>query len=51
LIPEDDGTFRLYFTAYNKSFYDIPGIWSAKTDSVFDGFFASLGFVRLKLVG
>jgi hypothetical protein len=51
LIPEGDGTFRLYFTAYNENFYDIPGIWSAKTDDVFDGFFASLGRVTLKLVG
>jgi hypothetical protein len=49
LIPEGGGTYRLYFTAYNKNFYDIPGIWAAKTDAVFDGFFASLGLVRLRL--
>ena len=35
---------------YNKNFYQIPGIWEAKSDSVFDGYFASVGMIRLKLV-
>lgn len=46
---EPDGTFRLYFTAYNKNFYDIPGIWQAKSDSAFDCFFASVGMITLRL--
>lgn len=50
LINEGDGNYILYFTAYNKNFYRIPGIWEATSDSVFDGFFASIGMVRLKLV-
>ncbi|TVR56830.1 MAG: hypothetical protein EA426_13195 [Spirochaetaceae bacterium] len=49
LIEEDDGTFTLFFTAYNRNFYEIPGIWSAKSDTVFDGYFASLGRVSLEL--
>ena len=50
LIDEGDGNYTLYFTAYNKNFYQIPGIWEAKSDSVFEGFFASVGMVRLKLL-
>ncbi len=50
LIDEGDGNYTLYFTAYNKNFYQIPGIWEAESDSVFEGFFASVGMVRLKLL-
>jgi len=50
IIDEGDGNYILYFTAYNKNFYQIPGIWEAESDSVFDGFYASVGMVRLKLV-
>lgn len=50
LIDEGNDTFTLYFTAYNKNFYEIPGIWSAKSDSVFDGFYAGIGMLKLKLV-
>jgi hypothetical protein len=50
IIDEGDGNYILYFTAYNKNFYQIPGIWEAESDSVFDGFFASVGMVRLKLL-
>jgi hypothetical protein len=49
LIDEGEGNYSLYFTAYNKNFYQIPGIWEAKSDSVFNGFFASVGMVKLKL--
>ncbi|HJZ41833.1 MAG TPA: hypothetical protein VJ203_15805 [Bacteroidales bacterium] len=48
-IEEGKGNYTLYFTAYNKNFYHIPGIWEAKSDSVFNGFFASVGMVKLKL--
>ncbi len=47
---EADGTYILFFTAYNKNFYQIPGIWQAKSDTVFDGFFASVGRITLKLI-
>ena len=50
LIDEGKGNYTLYFTAYNKNFYQIPGIWEATSDSVFDGFFASVGSIRLKLI-
>jgi len=49
LIDEGEGIYSMYFTAYNKNFYQIPGIWEAKTDAVFNGFFASVGAIRLKL--
>ena len=49
LIDEGEGNYSLYFTAYNKNFYQIPGIWEAKTDEVFNGFFASVGVIKLKL--
>lgn len=48
LVDEGRGEYTLYFTAYNKNFYEIPGIWEAKSDSVFDGFFAGIGRIRLK---
>ena len=50
LIELDDGAFALSFTAYNRNFYDIPGIWSATSDSVFDGYFAGVGRLVLELV-
>lgn len=50
LISEGDNNYTLFFTAYNKNFYEIPGIWSAKNDSVFDGFFASVGMLKLRIV-
>lgn len=49
LIAEGNGNYTLYFTAYNKNFYEIPGIWSAGTDEVFNGFFASIGMIKLQL--
>ncbi len=49
LIDEGEGNYTLYFSAYNKNFYQIPGIWEAKSDSVFNGFFASIGTVKLRL--
>lgn len=49
MIDEGEGNYSLYFTAYNKNFYQIPGIWEAKTDAVFDGFLASVGAIKLKL--
>jgi hypothetical protein len=49
LISEGNGRYTLFFTAYNKNFYNIPGIWAAKSDSVFDGYFASVGIIKLKL--
>jgi len=49
LIPEGNDCYTLFFTAYNKNFYTIPGIWSVKSDSVFNGFFASVGMLKLKL--
>lgn len=49
MIAEGNGIYTLYFTAYNKNFYTIPGIWSAGTDDVFKGFFASIGMIKLKL--
>ena len=49
LISEGKNNYTLFFTAYNKNFYDIPGIWSAKSDSVFDGFFASVGMLKLRI--
>lgn len=49
LIPEGKNNYTLYFTAYNKNFYEIPGIWSAKSDTVFNGFFASVGMLKLRI--
>lgn len=49
LISEGNNSYTLYFTAYNKNFYEIPGIWSAKSDTVFDGFFASVGMVKFRI--
>ena len=49
LISEGNNNYTLFFTAYNKNFYEIPGIWSAKSDSVFDGFFASVGMLKLRI--
>lgn len=49
LISEGNNKYTLFFTAYNKNFYEIPGIWSAKSDSVFDGFFASVGMLKLQI--
>ncbi|NEW83082.1 MAG: hypothetical protein GZ094_12040 [Mariniphaga sp.] len=49
LISAGNGLYTLFFTAYNKNFYNVPGIWSAKSDSVFDGYFASLGKIILKI--
>ncbi|HEY5124338.1 MAG TPA: hypothetical protein VIK14_11435 [Ignavibacteria bacterium] len=49
LIEEGEGKYSLYFTAYNKNFYQIPGIWEAKTDEIFNGFFASVGAIKLRL--
>ncbi|MBC8081352.1 MAG: hypothetical protein H7X86_13485, partial [Gorillibacterium sp.] len=49
LVKEGNQTYTLYFSAYNLNFYDIPDIWSAKTDDVFNGYFASIGFIRLSL--
>jgi hypothetical protein len=51
LIPEGNGEYTLPYTAYNHNFYDIPGIWSAESDDVFDGYFASIGYMTLKLRG
>ncbi|WNR42899.1 glycoside hydrolase family protein [Paenibacillus roseipurpureus] len=49
LVSEGNGKYALPFTAYNRNFYDIPGIWSAESDSVFDGYFASVGWMELEL--
>ncbi|MBC8080993.1 MAG: hypothetical protein H7X86_11650 [Gorillibacterium sp.] len=49
LIPKGNGTYRLYFSAYNYNFYLTPDVWSAASDNVFDHYFASIGFLELKL--
>lgn len=50
LIQESEDLFTVYFTAYNLDFYNIPDVWQTNDDSVFDGYFASIGMFRLKLV-
>lgn len=50
LIPEGKGKYRLYFTAYNKNYYTIPGIWALGTDDAFDEFYASVGMIKLELI-
>ena len=50
LIQESSDLFTLYFTAYNNDFYNIPGIWKREDDSVLDGYFASVGMMKLKPV-
>jgi hypothetical protein len=50
LIQESEDIFTLYFTAYNKNFYEIPGIWQSDFDSTLVGYYASVGKFTLKLI-
>jgi len=50
LIQESEDIFTVYFSAYNKDFYEIPNVWETNDDSVFDGFFASVGIFRLRII-
>jgi hypothetical protein len=50
LVPESENEFSVFFTAYNKDMYGIPDIWQINDDSVFDGYFASVGMIRLRLI-
>jgi hypothetical protein len=49
LIQESTDTFTLFFTAYNKNFYDVPGIWAVNDQGIFRDYFASVGYVELRL--
>ena len=49
LVPESENQFTVFFTAYNKDMYGIPNIWQINDDSVFDGYYASVGMFRVKL--
>ncbi len=50
LIQESNNTFTVFFTAYNKDFYTIPDVWKTNDDGVYDGYYASVGMFRLKLI-
>ena len=50
LIQESENLFTVFFTAYNKDFYEIPDVWKINDDSAYDGYFASVGMMKLKLI-
>lgn len=50
LVQKSEDLFTVFFTAYNKDFYEIPNVWQTNDDSVFDGYFASVGMFRLRLI-
>jgi hypothetical protein len=50
LVQESEDLFTVFFTAYNKDFYEIPHVWQTNDDSVFDGYFASIGWFQVKLI-
>ncbi|MBS0001411.1 MAG: hypothetical protein KFF73_20665 [Cyclobacteriaceae bacterium] len=50
LIQESEDQFTVFFTAYNRDFYEIPNVWQINDDSVFEGYFASVGMFRLRLI-
>lgn len=50
LVQESEDLFSVFFTAYNKDFYTIPKVWEINDDSVFDGYFASIGWFQLQLI-
>lgn len=50
VIHETDGSFTVFFTAYNRNFYETAGIWAADSDDVFDGYFASVGYFTIPVV-
>jgi hypothetical protein len=50
LVRESQDLFTVFFTAYNKDFYEIPNVWQTNDDSVFDGYFASVGMFRVRLI-
>jgi hypothetical protein len=50
LIQESEDLFTVFFTAYNKDFYEIPDVWKSNDDNLFDGYFASLGYFRIRLI-
>ncbi|MBL7112048.1 MAG: hypothetical protein ISS19_08920 [Bacteroidales bacterium] len=50
LVPESEDQFTVFFTAYNKDMYGIPNIWQINDDSIFDGYYASVGMFRIHLI-
>ena len=50
LVPESENQFTVFFTAYNKDMYGIPNIWQINDDSVFDGYYASVGMFKVRLI-
>ena len=50
LIQESEDLFTIFFTAYNKDFYEIPDVWKTNDDGVFEDYFASIGWFRVELI-
>lgn len=50
LVQESEDLFTVFFTAYNEDFYEIPDVWKTNDDSVYDGYFASLGWFQVQLI-
>ena len=50
LIQESEDLYTVFFTAYNKDFYEIPDVWQTNDDAAFDGYYASIGMFRLRLI-
>jgi len=50
LIQEGEDLFTIFFTAYNRDFYEIPDVWKTNDDGVFDGYFASIGWFQVQLI-
>lgn len=50
LIDEGDRGFTLYFTAYNKNFYEFDeNVWIEEAPDSLKGMFGSVGMMKLKL--
>jgi len=50
LVQESENLFTVFFTAYNRDFYKIPDVWKTNDDSVFEGYFASIGWFKVQLI-
>jgi len=50
LVQESENLFTIFFSAYNRDFYNIPDVWKTNDDGVFEGYFASIGWFVVQLV-